>query len=82
MLQPLPMTAEGVAQAAKQGDVRGAHHAGGNALLDLLDGRRAGRNLCVSAPDWVIDEALKRVADTITGRYSSVSTDFAACAAF
>jgi hypothetical protein len=47
-------------------------------LLDWLDGPRAGRNLCVRAPDWVIDEA----ADTISSRDGRVSTDFAACAAF
>jgi len=82
---PLEATEAGVAQAAqqaKQGGVHRANQTRGETLLDWLDGPRAGRNLCVSAPDWVIDEALKRAADTITGRDGRASTDFAACAAF
>ena len=77
----MPSVAQ-AAQQAKQGHMREQEQVPGAALLDWLDGPRAGRNLCVSAPDWVIDEALKRAADTITSRDGRASTDFAACAAF
>ena len=47
---------------------------GRGTLLDWLDGPRAGRNLCVRAPDWVIDEALKRASDMMSERAVGTST--------
>src|SRR5580692_9148688 len=65
---------QSVAQAAKEADVHNSWASGGETLLDWLDGPRAGRNLCVRAPDWVIDEALKRASDMMSERAVGTST--------